>query len=267
MTRQPLVAAGFWRRYAAWSLDAVPVLSLACLLTRTQLQATGVALAGTSHALADRLATTMLHAFDQDGGVLPATLALAFDPRLRDGSRALVAALGRGLQTTVVVFAVLMLLQHVAFEQSRWRGTPGKRVLGLVVADMQGAAPSLVRSLLRNLAGVLSWLSLNAGHALAAVPPQHRALHDYIGGTRVLASPVPLPRWARAWLLAQAVLSLLLLGVVTTWMQGALDAALIRALGQVPSAAGQAATASPRGAPPSPLTSRHSAYMTPNITT
>ena len=137
MTPQPLVPAGFWRRYAAWSLDAVPALLLACLFTRRQLQAMGDALAATAHALADRLATTMLHAFEQGSGVLLAALALAFDPGLRDGSRALAAALTRGLPSTVLVFAVLMLLQHVAFEQSRWRGTPGKRALGLVVADMQ----------------------------------------------------------------------------------------------------------------------------------
>lgn len=231
MTPQPLVPAGFWRRYAAWSLDAAPVLLLACLFTRTQLQAFGTALAATAQALADRLATTMLHAFEQGDGVLPAAIALAFDPGLREGSRALVAVSGRGLGSTLVLFAILMLLQHVGFEQGRWHGTPGKRALGLVVADLRGAPPSIARSVLRNVAGLLSWLSLNAGHALAALPPQRRALHDYVAGTRVLASSAQLPRWARAWLIAQAVLLLLLLGGAMTWMQGALDAALVRALG------------------------------------
>ena len=161
-----------------------------------------------------------------------AALTLAVDPGLRDGSRALASALTHGLSSTALVFAVLLLLQHVAFEQSRWRGTAGKHVLGMMVADMRGAAPSLSRSLLRNLAGSLSWLSLNAGHALAALPPQHRALHDYIAGAQVvLASPAPLPRWARTWLFAQAVLLLVLLACTLTWMQDALDAALIRALG------------------------------------
>ena len=231
MTPQPLVASGFWRRYAAWSLDAVPVLLLACLFTHVQLQAMGTALAAAGHALADRLATTMLHAFDQGGGVLPAALALSFDPGLRDGVRALVAALSHGLASTGIVFAGLLLPLHVVFEQGRWHGTPGKRVLGLVVADTQGAPPSFARSLLRNLAGLLSWLSLNLGHALAALPPQHRALHDYIAGTQVLAPPARLPRWARAWLVAQAVLLLVVLACALAWMQGALDAALMRVMG------------------------------------
>ena len=231
MNPQALVPAGFWRRYAAWSLDAVPALVLACLLTRQQLQAMGDALAATVHALVDRLAATMLHAFDQGNGVLLAALAVTRDPALHDGSRVLAATLTRGLQWTALVFAVLTLLQHVAFEQSRWRGTPGKRLLGLMVEDMQGRAPSLSRSLLRNLAGLLSWLSFNLGHALAAVPPQHRALHDHVAGTQVLAPPAPLPAWARAWLFAQTVLLLVLLACTLTWLQGALDAALMRALG------------------------------------
>ena len=231
MSPRPPVPAGFWRRYAAWSLDAVPVLLLACLFTRPQLQVFGSTLAASAHDLAYGLATTLLRAFAQDDGVWPAAIALAFDPGLRAGSRALVAVSSRGLAPTLAVFAVLMLLLHVAFEQGRWHGSPGKRVLDLVVADLQSAPPSLARSLLRNVAGLLSWLTLNVGHALAALPPHHRALHDYMAGTRVLASPARLPQWARAWLIAQAVLLLLLLGGATTWMQGALDAALVRALG------------------------------------
>ena len=267
MNPQSLVPAGFWRRYAAWSLDAIPALLLAGLLTRKHLHAMGDALAATGQALVDRLAETMLHAFDQGSGVLLAALMVMRDPVLHDGSRVLAAALIQGVQWTALVFAMLMLLQHVAFEQSRWRGTAGKRLLGLKVADMQGTAPSWSRSLRRNLAGLLSWLSFNLGHALAAVPPQHRALHDHVAGTQVLAPPAPLPRWARAWLFAQAVLLLVLLACALTWMQGAMDAALGLMMARRGVAADQAATASLRGAASSPLTSRHTEYITPNITT
>ena len=231
MNPATLVAAGFWRRYAAWSLDAAPTLLLAGLLTRQQLQAMVGALATTAQALVDRLAASMLHAFEQGSGAPLAALTVALDPGLRDGSRALAATLARGLSWTALVFAVLMLLQHVVLEQTRWRGTAGKRLLGLRVADLQGAAPSLTRSLLRNLAGLLSWLSLNLGHALAAVPPQHRALHDHLAGTQVLAQPAPLPRWARAWLVVQVVLLLLAFACAMDWMQGALDAAFDRMMG------------------------------------
>ena len=231
MIPRPLVPAGFWRRYAAWSLDAVPAAILACLLTRAQLQAMGITLTTTAHGLVDHIAATMLRLFEQGSGVFLTALTLTLDPALRDGSRALAAALTQGLQWTALVFAGLMLLLHVAFEQGRWRGTPGKRLLDLVVTDVQGAPPSLPRSVLRNLAGLLSWLSFNLGHALAAIPPQHRALHDYVAGTQVLAPPARLPQWARAWLCAQAVLLLVAFACALTWMQGALDAALMRALG------------------------------------
>jgi hypothetical protein len=40
--------------------------------------------------------------------------------------------------------------------------------------------------LLRHAAGSLSWLTLNLGHLLAALPPHKRALHDWIAGARVV---------------------------------------------------------------------------------
>jgi uncharacterized RDD family membrane protein YckC len=65
---------------------------------------------------------------------------------------------------------------------------------------------ALVQSIVRHVASALSWLTLNLGHALAAIPPQKRALHDYLSGTRVTMSAdvsQRLPGWARAWLCFQ----------------------------------------------------------------
>ena len=129
-------------------------------------------------------------------------------------------------------FTLLAGCYHIVFEQTAWRGTPGKRLLGIVVADRSGAAPTLSLSLLRNGAGLLSWATLNLGHALAALPPEYRALHDRIAGTRVLAQgPGPMPQWARIWLIAQGVLFVLACVGVAWWAQQALNAALLRALG------------------------------------
>jgi uncharacterized RDD family membrane protein YckC len=174
----------------------------------------------------------MARLLEQGGDPMSAVLAVVHDPALLQGSQALAAALTHGLQTVLITFATLTGLYHVAFEQTRWRGTPGKRLLGIVVADRAGAAPSLPLSLLRNGAGLLSWATLNAGHALAALPPEYRALHDRIAGTRVLAQrPGPMPQWARIWLMAQAVLFVLASVGVAWWAQQALNAALLRALG------------------------------------
>ncbi len=226
--------ADFWRRYAAWSLDATPAMILACALTSGSLRTMTAAVASAGLALADALARLMVRMFERGNDAFIAGLVLHRDTELSGSIHALAAALTTGLWPTVIVFVLLLLSFHVAFEQSRWRATPGKRMLGMKVTDANGGAPTLSRSLLRNLAGALSWLSLNIGHALAALPPQHRALHDRIAGTRVLAMPsssTSLPGWAKAWLVAQVALSVIVLACAATWLQRALDVAIVRALG------------------------------------
>ena len=67
---------------------------------------------------------------------------------------------------------------------------------------------------MRHVAALASWLTGNLGHALAAVPPQKRALHDYIAGARVDAvDEAGMPAWARAWVAVQ----LLAMVVVPLW--------------------------------------------------
>src|SRR5690606_26061153 len=102
---------------------------------------------------------------------------------------------------------------------------------GLRVTDRAGRPPSLPRSLSRHLAGAASWLTLNLGHALAALPPRQLALHDRFAGTRVVAaSGAPLPGWARLWLAAVAAAGL----AATAWLalaaSRAMQAGLDRAL-------------------------------------
>ena len=227
-----MTPAGFWKRCAAWTLDAAILLPLTCLLAASSLATMRAATTLAAQGLFDGVASAMARLLEQGGDPTGAVLALVHDPALLQGSQALAAALTHGLQTVLITFATLTGLYHVAFEQTRWRGTPGKRLLGIVVADRAGAAPSLPLSLLRNGAGLLSWATLNLGHALAAFPPEYRALHDHVAGTRVLAHrPGPMPQWARIWLIAQAVLLVLACVGVSWWAQQALNAALLRALG------------------------------------
>lgn len=221
--------AGFWVRAAAWTLDAVPTFALAVLLSLPSLRALPVALAHASQALADTLAQALLRALEPGATGLLALMGLWRDPALLASARALTHALLAGLTPTLLWFAALTCAWHVLGECSRWHATPGKRALGLTVAGADGRAPGLARSLLRNLAGALSWLSLNLGHLLAALPPAHRALHDRLAGTQVLGPETPLPRWAWAWLALQALLGLLALGWAAERLSAALEAALLRA--------------------------------------
>jgi uncharacterized RDD family membrane protein YckC len=130
----------------------------------------------------------------------PAMHALVLDANARLGA----ASLQGALRVTLVA-----AIWFVGFEASPWAATPGKRLLGLRVADLAARRIGVGRALARFFAGGLSWLTLNLGHALAGFRRDHRALHDLVAGTQVLARG-PMPGWARA-LLALVLLAAVVL--------------------------------------------------------
>ncbi|GGJ95985.1 RDD family protein [Luteimonas terricola] len=233
--------AGFWRRSAAWSLDAAVVALPVLALCGKRLQAAAATLVEAWSALVDAVAQRMAAAImatdavaAPDPGVLlglvrgsmrdPALLAAAADLQ-----SALLTLAGPPLGAFVAVFFAWC----VAFERSALRATPGKRALGLRVAAAGGGDPGAGAVLLRFVAGALSWLSLNVGHMLAAVPPDHAALHDRISRTRVVlaaGAAERMPRWAAAWLALQGVALLLATAWASAAMASAMQAALDRAL-------------------------------------
>jgi uncharacterized RDD family membrane protein YckC len=211
------VPAGFWRRYAAWTLDAALLALPVLLLAWTPMVAGAAALGAAFDALSMRMAALMLEAM----GAVPSPLLLArkalADPELRHATTALQSALGALLLTPLPGFVALSLAWHVGFERSARQATPGQRALGLKVVDAGGRRLPAGHALLRFGAGALSWMTLNLGHALAALPPRHLTLHDRVSGTRVVLrddTPTPLPQWARAWI----ALQLLALLAVNGWM-------------------------------------------------
>jgi uncharacterized RDD family membrane protein YckC len=225
--------AGFWRRYAAWTLDAaiigLPVLLLAWPVMTTAKAALGAAFA----ALSARLATLMLDGLASAQSPLLLSRQWLADPALLQATGALQSALGALLLPPLLGFVAASLAWHVGFERSRRQATPGQRALGLVVIDDAGRRLPAGYALLRFAAGSLSWLTLNLGHAMAALPPRHLALHDRVSGTRVrLRDPdaKALPAWAKAWialqLLALLVANAWLLHVAMQAMQHGFDAML-----------------------------------------
>jgi uncharacterized RDD family membrane protein YckC len=220
-------------RYAAWSLDAACLLPLVAILSaskigyaldaaRTQMQAIASEF---PRLLGDALATAQT----------PTDMArqLLADPAMAAAAERLQSALGTLLFTPVLVYALLALPWSVLFEQSSWQATPGKRALGLRVADEQGRRLKAGHALLRYLACGLSWLSLNVGHAMAALPPRHLALHDRLSDTRVLRRPGParMPAWAKGWLALQVIGGLFACAWMFLWLQAAMQAAMQQALG------------------------------------
>lgn len=220
-------------RYAAWSLDAACLLPLVAILSASRI---GYALdAARTQLLAIASAFPRLFGDALATGQTPADMArqLLTDPAMAAAAGQLQSALGTLLVTPVLVYALLALPWSVLFEQSPWQATPGKRALGLRVADEHGRRLKAGHALLRHLASGLSWLSLNIGHAMAALPPRHLALHDRLSGTRVLRRPgrAGMPAWAKGWIALQAIGGLFACAWLFLWLQAAMQAAMQQAMG------------------------------------
>ena len=214
-----MTPAGFAQRYAAWSLDAAFIATLATALAWPLLapamdvfSATGARLVGIT---ADALFAGMMA-----GDPLPrvATVLLR-DPSLLAAAEAMRLATWRLAWPFLAAYALLSLPWHVAGVASRWQGSPGKCAFGLRVTGPDGSRSTAKRAIVRHLAAALSWLTLNIGH-LMALGPAHAALHDRIAGTRVCrregapGHPAAVTAWIAVQVLAAFVLFWWLLRVV-----------------------------------------------------
>lgn len=233
MSALPAAPAGLLRRYAAWSLDMALPACAALALCAPALQAGLPRLGAAFEALLRSLAGALIELPAQGGSVLALSRLWLSDP----GQQALAHEASQALWDLalppLLLAWALALAWFTFWEASSRQATPGKRALGLRVSTLEGARPGAARVAARQLAGTLSWLSLNLGHLLALAPPRHQALHDRIAGTRVSAEHAPgaaLPAWAWAWLALQLAASVAAMARLTLGAQ----AAMLRALEALP---------------------------------
>ena len=221
--------ARFWPRYAAWSLDATLIVAalLPFLWTRTTHELH--ALEQSFVAVLDTFYRALARQLDAVGA--PDAFALLSDDSIERAIAAFQAALLHATIAPVTAFAIAMFVWQGGGERSRWQGSLGKRALGLRVVDLKGRRPDVGRSIGRQFAGLMSWLTLNIGHAMAAIPPAHLALHDRLSGTRVVRDDAPLPAWARGWIVLQAGIVAALVVALTGRLASLAQAAVERALG------------------------------------
>lgn len=91
-----------------------------------------------------------------------------------------------GLLSGTVAAGVGLLLMLWLCEASPLRGSPGKRLLGLMVVREDAGRVGLGRSLARTLGKGMSMLTLGIGFVMAGVTPRKQALHDGIAKTLVV---------------------------------------------------------------------------------
>lgn len=223
-----LKPAGFWARYMAWSLDAVLIAILTCVIGashwRFKIAAAREAYAVLNKRMADVMSGSVLNDMDFGGFAQQ----LMTDPVVHAASTAVVDATTSLIFGWIFLFALFGLLYEVGFVAfSSWQATPGKRALGLRVTALDGGKLGLGPAVVRYLAGSLSWLTLNIGHVMAMAKPEHRALHDRIASARVLRTgAAATPLWGWAWLLLQTFATLAACVWLMRMMQTAMDAAL-----------------------------------------
>jgi uncharacterized RDD family membrane protein YckC len=95
-------------------------------------------------------------------------------------------------QLTPMAFAITLTgtwLYYTMFEASAWQATPGKRVLKLYVADLDGQRLTLARAAARNGAKIISSLTFLVGYLVAGFTEKKQALHDILAGCLVLRRP------------------------------------------------------------------------------
>lgn len=85
---------------------------------------------------------------------------------------------GLGVFGTWLYFALL--------ESSEWQGTAGKKVLGLIVTDMQGRRVTFLRATGRYFAKLVTHFTFGIGYAMAGFTEKRQALHDMIASCLVL---------------------------------------------------------------------------------
>ncbi|MGH6719633.1 MAG: RDD family protein [Alphaproteobacteria bacterium] len=150
----PMNYAGFWRRFGAALADAV-VVAVAVGLVGAGFEAFGVMFFET---------VEVRQAAD---GVVD------FEARLDT--------------TGSIVAIVLTWLYFALMESGPWQATPGKRLLGLRVTDLEGRRIGFGRATGRYLAKYISTAIVMLGWVMAGLTARKQALHDMIANCLVLA--------------------------------------------------------------------------------
>jgi len=86
----------------------------------------------------------------------------------------------------LIIMPVVNFIYHVIMESSPKQGTYGKQILHIKVCDMEGRAISFGHAAGRNLAKLLSVLTLFIGYLFSFFNKQQQCLHDMVAGTLVM---------------------------------------------------------------------------------
>lgn len=91
-----------------------------------------------------------------------------------------------GLMIYFLGIPLLGLLYRTVFESSKYQGTPGKMIVGIIVVDANLERVSFWRALGRNIAKPISSMIFYIGYFMILGSSKCQALHDQIASTYVI---------------------------------------------------------------------------------
>ena len=151
--------AGFWLRFVAHMIDSLLLGVVFLVLLVPLFLLTGLG--------------GLLHSINPDHPPDPAVAA----------------AFASSIALIIVGSVAAGWLYNAYFESSDWQGTVGKKVMNVVVTDLQGNRISFARASGRFFAKLISGLiPFGIGYILAGITEKKQALHDMIAGCLVLRS-------------------------------------------------------------------------------
>jgi uncharacterized RDD family membrane protein YckC len=149
----PAAFGGFWRRLVGAVIDGI-------LFYLIYLVFAGLLIVAESEAMA----------------------RMVFDP----ASNSVQVVVGLWSTAGMVLPWLLGWLYFAGLEASRQQATPGKRLLGLRVADLSGRRASIIRTTFRNALKPVSAAFLMIGFLMAGITARKQALHDMLSGCLIL---------------------------------------------------------------------------------
>lgn len=182
--------AGFWKRYVAYFIDFVIVYVCVEILSTLYFSFQAYSQIDLLKNTLDSLMAANMRGETPDPTLLIETIETVLLPSLIFSS---------------TMYFIIAGTYFSVMESSQRQATFGKRALGIKVTNVDGKPISLQQAVGRFVAASLSWITLNLGHALVAWTPEHRALHDYLAGSRVENADPKNPRMPMwGWLVVAA---------------------------------------------------------------
>ena len=151
--------AGFWKRLAAYVIDAIVLYIPQSLIM---------------HAFGNEAAQAKLEQAVLAAGPHADAMMMAYSQYYET------------MRAGVALTAVLVWLYFALCESSAWQATVGKLAMGIRVTDMEGRRIGFWRALGRYAAKLLSWLILLIGFLMIAWTRRKQGLHDMLANTLVL---------------------------------------------------------------------------------